>query len=102
MSHYAGRLCPIPGKRLDRCYVATRPHRREHDKTPPPYGERGEFKPGDDRLSRERSFNSKLSQQRIAAGDLDLAGRRLEVELLDHAVVDQHRIALGADAEAVA
>src|SRR6266852_7840484 len=44
----------------------------------------------------------RLSQQRIAAGDLDLAGRRLEIELLDHAVIDQHRIALGADAEAIA
>src|SRR5436190_24060706 len=43
-----------------------------------------------------------LSQQRIAAGDLDLAGRRLEIELLDHAVIDQHRIALGADAQPVA
>src|ERR1019366_2282751 len=43
-----------------------------------------------------------LSQQRIAAGDLDLAGRRLEIELLDHAVVHQHRVAMGADAEAVA
>src|SRR5207302_6993196 len=43
-----------------------------------------------------------LSQQDIAAGDLDLAGRRLEIELLDYAVLDQHRIALGADAEPVA
>src|SRR5438552_12721264 len=43
-----------------------------------------------------------LSQQDIAAGDLDLAGRRLEIELLDHAVIDQHRIALGADAQPVA
>src|SRR5439155_18135595 len=43
-----------------------------------------------------------LSQQRIAAGDFDLAGHRLEVQLLDHAVLDQHRVALGADAEAVA
>src|SRR5256886_7022514 len=43
-----------------------------------------------------------LSQQHIAAGDLDLAGRRLEIELLDHAVIDQHRITLGADAQPVA
>src|SRR5205823_8922892 len=47
-------------------------------------------------------FSSDLPQQRIAAGDFDLAGRRLEVELLDHTVFHQHRIALGADAEAVA
>src|SRR6476660_7400769 len=45
---------------------------------------------------------SQLPQKRVAAGNLDLAGRRLEVELLDHAVLDQHRIALGADAEPVA
>src|SRR2546430_336240 len=45
---------------------------------------------------------SELPQQRIAAGHLDLAGRRLEVELLNHAVVDQHRITFGADAKPVA
>src|SRR5713101_8875176 len=45
---------------------------------------------------------SELPQQRIAAGNLDLAGRRLEVELLHRAVLDQHRIALGADAEPIA
>src|SRR5204863_2499432 len=33
---------------------------------------------------------------------LDLAGCRLEIELLDYAVLDQHRIALGADAESIA
>src|SRR4029078_6831881 len=45
---------------------------------------------------------SELPQKRIAAGNLDLAGRRLEVEFLDHAVFHQHRIATGADAEPVA
>src|SRR4051794_29267018 len=43
-----------------------------------------------------------LPEQRIAAGHFDLARHRLEVQLLDHAVLDQHRIALGADAETVA
>src|SRR6185437_10542050 len=46
--------------------------------------------------------SSELAQQRVAAGNLDLAGRRLEIELLDHAVIHQHRIAMRADAEPVA
>src|SRR3954452_13910620 len=45
---------------------------------------------------------SKLLEQRVAAGDLDLARRFLDVELLHHAVLDQHGVALGARAEAVA
>ena len=32
-----------------------------------------------------------LPQQRLAAGNLDLAGRRLDVELLDHAFVGSRR-----------
>src|ERR1700677_545125 len=56
-------------------------------------------KPGDDGCE---GFGSELSQQRVAAGDFDLAGVRLEVELPDHAVVHQHRIAVRTDAETVA
>src|SRR5256885_12595893 len=46
--------------------------------------------------------NLQLGEQRVAAGNLDLAGCRLEIELLDYAVLDQHQIALGADTEPVA
>src|SRR5882724_11429425 len=49
-----------------------------------------------------RMLRLQLPQQRVAAGDFDLAGGGLEVELLDHAVVHQHRVAVGADAEPVA
>src|SRR5665213_3170678 len=56
----------------------------------------------DDPLGRRVGSTSELPEQRVAAGNLDLAGGRLEVELLDRAVLDQHRVALGADAEAVA
>src|SRR5260370_35288873 len=43
-----------------------------------------------------------LLEQSVAAGDLDLAGRLLDIELLHHAVLDQHGIALRADAEPIA
>src|SRR5262245_65351189 len=43
-----------------------------------------------------------LLEQRIAARDLDLAGRFLDVELLHHAVLDQHGIAARTRAEPVA
>src|SRR5882724_3853454 len=46
--------------------------------------------------------NLQLPQQRIAAGNLDLAGGRLEIELLDDAVIHQHRIAVRANAEPIA
>src|SRR6185437_14373613 len=45
--------------------------------------------------------SSQLPEQRVAAGDLDLAWCGLEIELLHDAVLDQHRVALGADAEPV-
>src|SRR5258708_26434826 len=47
-------------------------------------------------------LSSQLRQQGVAAGDLDLAGRRLEVEFFHDAVFHQHRVTLGADAESVA
>src|SRR3954453_5394001 len=42
-------------------------------------------RPGDDSwdCGGRGPLNSQLRQQRVAAGDLDLAGRRLEIELLD-------------------
>src|SRR6266851_8874040 len=43
-----------------------------------------------------------LLEQGVAAGDLDLARRFLDIELLHHAVLDQHGIALRARAETVA
>src|SRR6202012_868728 len=43
------------------------------------------------------TIRSQLPEQGVAAGDLDLARRGLEVELLHRAVLDQHRVALGAD-----
>src|SRR6202790_5699892 len=43
-----------------------------------------------------------LPQQRIAAGNFDLAGGWLEIELLDDAVIHQHRIAVRANAEPIA
>ena len=43
-----------------------------------------------------------LREQRVAAGNVALAGRVLDVERLDRAVVDQHRVALRARAEPVA
>src|SRR5438552_10712525 len=46
-----------------------------------------------------RSRASQLLEQRVAAGDLELAWL-LDVELGHYAVVDQHRIALGAGAHA--
>src|SRR5262245_42342900 len=43
-----------------------------------------------------------LLEQRISARDLDLAGRFLDVELLHHAVIDQHGITTRARAEPIA
>src|SRR5688500_10593770 len=45
--------------------------------------------------------DSELPEPALGAADLEIA-RRLDVELLDHAVVDDHRVALGALAHAVA
>src|SRR5882757_6859091 len=49
-----------------------------------------------------KPLRSKLPEQRVAAGNFHLAGCGFEIELLDHAILDQHRVALGADAEPVA
>src|SRR5579883_677469 len=46
------------------------------------------------------ALGSDLRQDMLGAGEIDLAGRLFDVELLDDAVLDQHRIALGAQAEA--
>jgi len=50
-------------------------------------------KPGDDSsdwCERRPRLSLQLPEQRIAAGNFDLAGRRLAIELLDHAVFHQH------------
>src|SRR5882757_5112996 len=47
-------------------------------------------------------LSSQLLEQGVAAGNLDLAGRFLDIELLHHAVLDQHGIALRARAEPIA
>src|SRR5690349_14614440 len=46
--------------------------------------------------------DSELLEQRVGARKVRLAGRFLDVERLDHAVVDHHRVTLRAQAEAVA
>src|SRR5678816_4592408 len=43
-----------------------------------------------------------LAKQGLAPGDIALAGRVFDVEFFHHAIVDKHRIALGAGAKAVA
>ena len=43
-----------------------------------------------------------MAEQGLAARDVALAGRVFDIDLFDDAVIDQHRIALGADAEAIA
>src|SRR5689334_6173426 len=48
------------------------------------------------------SESSEALEHCVGAGDFRLAGRFLDVERLHDAVLDQHRIALGAQAETVA
>src|SRR5712691_2407373 len=53
-------------------------------------------------MSAMRARRSQRLEQGVAARDLDLAGRFLDVELLHHAVLDQHGIAPRAGAETIA
>src|SRR5690606_13681651 len=50
-------------------------------------------------ISLVRVRSAQLGQHRLGVGDLELAGR-LDGDALDHAVVDQHRVAVGAHAHA--